>query len=672
MKPEQILVADDEDRIVESIARCLTREGFEVSCAYDGRQAVDLFQKQRFDLILLDISMPEMNGYEAMEQMLMLNPDALIIIMTGFASVESAVSALKQGAWDYLKKPFEFADLIKTVKNGIAQHNLIVEKKAVSARLEASEKKYQYMVNNSPDLIFTLDENLCFSFTNEQFETLLGFSEEELTGVPFVNILHGDDCHKISRLIPAVFDDSREETPPGNSIELHLRFKKANAEESRYDPYAGFAFMEMKAAAFSPAGTPGPGGKGIYGVARDVTERFQLEAQLRQAQKMEAIGTLAGGIAHDFNNILMGIQGYSSLVKSGFKSDSDVYKRLANIDEYVHSGAEMASQLLGFSQKSCQKPATNLNLNFLLKMSAKMFGRTRKDIIIRQELEKDLWRTMVDEVQLKQVLMNLFVNAWQAMPGGGVITVRSENVAIGPRDIETKGLEQPGNFIKVSVADTGIGMDEEVLSRIFDPFFTTKARGQGTGLGLSTAFGIIKGHKGGFEVESFPGRGSVFMFYLPAVAKEVFSDQTFALPQKENRIITGQGCVLIVDDEKGVIDVCREMLETLGYEVLVAENGDQAVSAVEKDPSGIDLMILDMVMPGMNGPKTYEAVRKVNSDLRVLVCSGYARKGEIQEMIEKGCDDFILKPFDIIKLSRKLESIFNNSAGTGPKVVNPA
>ncbi len=672
MRPEQILVADDEDRIVESIARCLTREGFNVSRAYDGSQAVSLFRKQKFDLVLLDISMPEMDGYEAMAQMLSLDPDALIIIMTGFASVESAVTALKQGAWDYLKKPFEFADLIKTVKNGVTQHNLITEKKVVSARLEASEKQYQYMVNNSPDLIFTLDENLCFSFVNQQFETVLGYPENEIQGIPFVNILHGDDCAKISRVIQALLEENHDRQPPGNSIEMHLRFKKASDEESRYDPYAGFAFMEMKASAFClDSDTPAPGLHGVYGVARDVTERFRLEAQLRQAQKMEAIGTLAGGIAHDFNNILMGIQGYSSLVKSGFSSESDVYKRLANIDEYVHSGAEMASQLLGFSQKSCHKPATCMNLNFLLKMSAKMFGRTRKDIVIYQELEKSLWRTEVDEVQLKQVLMNLFVNAWQAMPGGGKITVKSENVVIDCSGIKTIGLEQPGDYIKVSVADTGIGMDKDTLSRIFDPFFTTKARGQGTGLGLSTAFGIIKGHKGCFEVESLPGKGSVFMFYLPAAKKEVFCDQTVPVARKDARVIEGKGRVLLVDDEKGVIEVCREMLETLGYEVLVAQNGDQAVSMVQNDTSGIDLMILDMVMPGMDGPRTYEAVRRMNADIRVLVCSGYAKKEDIQQMIAKGCDDFILKPFDVVKLSQKLESVFN-FPGTNPRIPNPA
>ncbi|MCG8686638.1 MAG: response regulator [Desulfobacterales bacterium] len=653
MRPEQILVVDDEERIVENISRCLAREGFEVTGAYSGEEAVSLFQSKSFDLVLLDISMPGMNGYEVMEHIFGLDAEVLIVIMTGFASVESAVKALKLGAWDYLKKPFEYADLVKTVKNGVTQRNLIAEKKAFAARLEASEKQYQYMVNNSPDLIFTLNEDRCFSFVNQQFETVLGFPKQVLTGMAFEDLLHEDDREQALELASVV-------TPgPGRdrSVEMHLRFKKSNPQSHKYDPYSTYAFMELKASAITlPGANPEDGALGIYAVARDVTERIRLEAQLRQAQKMEAIGTLAGGIAHDFNNILMGIQGYTSLVKSGFERDSDVFKRLGNIDEYVHSGAEMARQLLGFSQKTCQE-SCSLNLNYLLKMSAKMFGRTKKDIIIYQDLEKKLWNTVVDEGQLKQVLMNLFVNAWQAMPNGGNITVKSENVMIEDWQTDEIGLNASGPYIKVSVVDTGVGMDKGTIARIFDPFFTTKERGKGTGLGLATAYGIIKSHNGTFQVDSRPGEGSVFMFYLPATEIKA-RNHVSALPKTEGKIIAGRGRVLLVDDEKGVIEVCTEMLETLGYEVIVAESGAEAVSIVRHDTAGIDLMILDMVMPGMNGFETYEAVRKIVPGIRVLVCSGYSKEDDIRQMIANGCDDYIFKPFDVAMLSEKLQSVF--------------
>ncbi len=655
MRPEQILVVDDEHRIVDNIARCLAREGFQVTGAYDGEEAVSLFARQRFDLVLLDISMPGMNGYEVMEHIFGMDAEVLVIIMTGFASVESAVKALKLGAWDYLKKPFEYADLVKTVKNGVTQRNLIDEKKAFAARLDASEKQYQYMVNNSPDLIFTLDAKGCFSFVNHQFEKVLGFPRQVLMGMPFEDLLHEDDRQRSCDLVGAVSQDLNRT----GSFEINFRFKKANDHQVKYDPYSAFAFMELKASAL-PGDESETKELGVYAVGRDVTERLKLEDQLRQAQKMEAIGTLAGGIAHDFNNILMGIQGYASLVRSGFDRESDVFRRLSNIDEYVNNGAEMARQLLGFAQKNCHETC-KINMNFLLKMSAKMFGRTKKDIIIDQRLEKNLWTAVVDEGQLKQVLMNLYVNAWQAMPNGGKITIQSENIVVDSRKMDELCLDEDGPYIKISVADTGTGMDKATMARIFDPFFTTKERGQGTGLGLATAYGIIQSHKGVFKVDSRPGQGSKFMFYLPVT--DARADKTCASPQEMEQeltpIVSGKGRILLVDDEKGVIEVCSEMLETLGYDVLVAESGSEAISIMKAEPFGVDLVILDMVMPGMSGYDTYEKLRTISPDTRVLVCSGYSKEDEIRQMIANGCNDYIYKPFDVAMLSEKIQAVFN-------------
>jgi signal transduction histidine kinase/CheY-like chemotaxis protein len=473
--------------------------------------------------------------------------------------------------------------------------------------------------------------------------------------MPFDDLLHDDDRSQAQGLAN-VATRQRGRQP---STEMNLRFKKANQQGHQYDPYSAFAFMEVKASAITlPGEDPENEAKGVYAVGRDVTERLRLEAQLRQAQKMEAVGTLAGGIAHDLNNILMGIQGYTSLVKSGFEQDSDIFKRLANIDEYVYSGAEMARQLLGFSQKSCHETC-RMNLNYLLKMSAKMFGRTKKDIIISQDLEKKLWSTVVDEGQMKQVLMNLFVNAWQAMPNGGKISIKSENLEIEESLSREMGLPKAGAYIRISVSDTGVGMNKETQARIFDPFFTTKERGKGTGLGLATAYGIIKSHKGIFKVDSRPDQGSVFMFYLPATDTRTPKNTCAPAKSREGKLIVGKGRILLVDDEKGVIDVCTEMLETLGYEVVVAQSGFEAIDVVKDDQACIDLVILDMVMPEMNGFETYGEIQKINPDLRVLVCSGYSKEDEIQKMISKGCVDYLLKPFDVAMLSEKLQSVFN-------------
>ncbi|MCP4669881.1 MAG: response regulator [Desulfobacula sp.] len=655
MKPEKILIVDDEKRIVENISLCLQREGFQTIGVHDGKEALEQFIPGKFDLTLLDMSMPDMDGYEVMEHIFKIDKDAMIVMVTGNASVQAAVRALKIGAWDYLKKPFEYADLVKTVKNALSQQKIIADKKAMSARLDASEKQYGYIVNNSPDLIFTLDTKGCFTFVNYQFNKVLGLSEHDLLGRSFESIIHEKDLLKAKTL----FQVEENSSSINNGRELQLRFQKPKVKVSKYDPDAAFAFMELKAA---PINLPASDGrqefKGVYAVARDVTQRINLEDQLRQAQKMEAIGTLAGGIAHDFNNILMGIQGYTSLVKLGFDHGSEEYRKLANIDEYVANGAEMAKQLLGFAQKTCHG-ANPVNLNFLLKMSAKMFGRAKKDVLIEQSLDKNLWGVVVDEGQIKQVLMNLFINAWQAMPNGGKIIMQSENIVSDGSDIHEQGLEKTSNYIKITVSDTGIGMDEDLVTRIFDPFFTTKERAQGTGLGLATAYGIIKSHKGILRVQSKPGKGSSFMIFLPAAPTRIKKTREFS--QKKQKIYNGKGTILLVDDEKGVIEVCSEMLKNLGYRVKAVTDGRKAIDILKANDLKIDLVILDMVMPGINGQQTFEKIRTINPDLKVLVCSGYTKEDQIQKMIEIGCNGYILKPFDVAELSEKLNKVLKVS-----------
>ncbi|MFH1153404.1 MAG: response regulator [Pseudomonadota bacterium] len=652
MGSEQVLVVDDESRILESIGFFLKREGFAVTLASNGREALAHYRQMRFDLVLLDISMPDMDGFEVMAGILVRDPEAMVIMVTGYATVESAVRALKQGAWDFLKKPFEYAELVATVKNGLAQKRLIDENRAVLSRLDISEKRYSYMVNNSPDLIYTLDSHGCFNFVNDEFEKVLGYTKEYLIGQRYAEIIHPDDLGRAEGMFNTKLPESEARST------LKLRLKKSKDRFDASDLYNGFVYVELKATGIYLTCENGHGENfsGTYGVARDVTERINLEDQLRQSQKMEALGTLAGGIAHDFNNILMGIQGYTSLVKRTLPPDSPEYKKLANVDEYVQNGSEMTRQLLGFAQKTDKKQHM-ININYILKMSSKMFGRTKKELSIRHNLQKDLWSAQGDEGQIKQVLLNLFVNAWQAMPAGGNIYIKTENVMISQSKIEELGLEKAGPYVKISVVDTGIGMDRETMDRIFDPFFTTKAMGGGTGIGLATAYGIVKSHGGTFRVLSKKGEGSSFSFYLPA--QESKSVCCAVKAKSSETIIHGKGTVLLVDDEPGTIDVCSEMLKSLGYCVRSVKSGTEAVHILKTGEESFDLVIVDMIMPEMNGFETVAQIRTIKPGAKVLLSSGYSRQDDFETIREKGFDDFIQKPFDIAMLSEKINAVFD-------------
>jgi signal transduction histidine kinase len=301
-------------------------------------------------------------------------------------------------------------------------------------------------------------------------------------------------------------------------------------------------------------------------VARDVTERKKLESKLIQAQKMESIGTLAGGVAHDFNNLLMGIQGYTSLMLLDLDAIHPHYARLKSIEEQVRSGADLTKQLLGFARGG-KYQVTTIDLNDVIEKSSVMFGRTKKEISIHCNLDSNLWPVEADRGQIEQALLNLYVNAWQAMPGGGKLYIDTQNIIIGDNYVSTFTIE-PGNYIKISVTDTGLGMDDKTIERIFDPFFTTKEMGRGTGLGLASVYGIIKGHRGMIKVYSEKGHGTTFTIYLPSSTKNV-------MPEKElhsvEETLRGHETILLVDDEEVILDVSKAILENLGYRIISSD-----------------------------------------------------------------------------------------------------
>jgi signal transduction histidine kinase/ActR/RegA family two-component response regulator len=384
----------------------------------------------------------------------------------------------------------------------------------------------------------------------------------------------------------------------------------------------------------------------------DVTKQKQLEAQLQQAHKMEAVGTLAGGVAHDFNNLMMGMLGNVSLVLHDLEPSHPHYETLKKVDELIQSGSKLTKQLLGFARKGKYevKPAS---INKIVKESSETFGRTRKEITIKHELTEELFAVEADEVQIQQVLLNLYINAADAMPGGGDLFLQTMNVthaAMNNKPYEPK----PGNYVMIKVKDIGAGMDEKTLERIFDPFFTTKEMGRGTGLGLASAYGIIKGHGGYIDVDSKKGHGTTFYIYLPASDEKI----TEAPPVVES-FEKGIERILLVDDEEMVLDVGVKMLETVGYEVLGAKSGQEAIDIYKENKDKIDLIILDMIMPGMGGSEAFNKMKKINPDVNVLLFSGYSIEGRAQEILDRGCKGFIQKPFNLEELSQKIREILD-------------
>ena len=396
--------------------------------------------------------------------------------------------------------------------------------------------------------------------------------------------------------------------------------------------------------------------------AEDATEQVKaaedkkkLEAQFWLAQKMESLGTLAGGVAHDFNNLLQTIQGNVSLMSFDIQENHPHYKSLKDIEGAIQSGAQLTRQLLGFA-KGGVSHQKRININDIIEKTCDMFGRTKKEIDIQKECKRDIWPVEVDQGQIEQVFLNIYINAWQAMPDGGKLNLTTENVTIH-ESYSGFYQVQAGRYVKISIADTGVGMDKKTQERIFEPFFTTKEMGRGTGLGLASSYGIIRNHGGVINVYSEIGQGTTFNIYLPAGDKGDMDEEE--LPKD---LYKGTETILLVDDEETVIDVGKKILKRLGYKVWIVRNGQEAVDFIKKNldtDQMPDLVVLDMIMPGMGGGQVYDRIKAIKPDIKVLLSSGYSINGQATDILKRGCEGFIQKPFNVEEFSKKIQEILN-------------
>ncbi len=512
----------------------------------------------------------------------------------------------------------------------------IAERKKAQEALKRSEERYKSLVEESFDGIF-IQEGSKITFANCRLHEMLGYKMGELIGVDHWIIYHPDYQDAVQERAKARLEG--KPVPPKHQVKLMRK------DGSYFDGEVNAKLLTMEGKQFIQVWV-----RDISEQIKAEQERRMLEDQLRQAQKMEAIGTLAGGIAHDFNNLLTAIQGSVSLMLMDLSPDHPFCQLLSTIEKQVKSGAKLTSQLLGYARKGKFEPIP-IDINQLIKETAEAFGRTRKEITISYDLAKDLFLVEADHSQMQQILLNLFVNAAEAMPTGGNLTIRTRNVTHD--DMSSRLYKpKPGPYVMIEVTDTGIGMDEKTMERIFEPFFTTKEMGRGTGLGLASVYGIIKSHNGYINVKSKPNHGTTFSIYLPSTKRSKQNKQ-----DTSSKIIEGKGTIMIVDDEEIVLEVGAKMLERLGYSVIPVTSGKEAIELFQASPNAIDMVILDMVMPDMNGDKVFERLRSLNPNIKILLSSGYTSDGKASELLSRGCNGFIQKPFTIKELSEKTSKI---------------
>jgi two-component system cell cycle sensor histidine kinase/response regulator CckA len=489
--------------------------------------------------------------------------------------------------------------------------------------------------------IVATDLNFRITYYNPCAEQILGHTAEEVIGRDIRKI------HFQKNIGLSKFDRIFETIPKNKSHTFIFEQDIKDSKRFIHTRVSGIWDQEQKLV-------------GFVLILCDITERKRaeeekknLEARLRQVQKMEAIGTLAGGIAHDFNNMLMGIQGNVSLMLLDLDPAHPHCKRLKSIEKQVQGGARLTSDFLGYARKG-KYEVKLIDLNEIVKQTSDTFGRTKKEITIRRELAQDLFAIKADQGQIEQVLLNLYINAADAMPDGGQLILKTMNMT--HKHMKSPLYElSPGNYVLLRFTDTGSGIDKEIMERIFEPFFTTKEMGKGTGLGLASVYGIIKAHGGYIDVESKKGHGTTFSIYLPESEKEV-QEVVVKTPVET---IKGTETILLVDDEEVILEVGKDLLEALGYRVLLARDGKEAIEVYKKNQDEIDIVVLDMVMPTMGGGEAYDKMKEINPKVKVLLSSGYSIDSEAAEILKRGCKSFIQKPFMINVLAEEIRDILN-------------
>jgi two-component system, cell cycle sensor histidine kinase and response regulator CckA len=639
----KILIVEDDEGSRIYLERALLSQGYSVESSSTGAKALESVEESAPDLIISDIMMPEMDGFELCRRIKTderFHAIPFVFYTATFVEQKDEKLAMALGASRYLVKPMELDDLFREIRAVIdearkgtlqvprrpldeireldrMQLEVLARKLDKKVRelgeeheaLRRSENRYHKLLDSITDGFGYVDMNGAITEYNNAFKKMLGYDDNELKSLSYFDITP-EKWYEADQKIVA---------------EQVLKRGYSDIYNKQYRRKDGSVFpVELQV--FLIKSDSGEN-EGMWAIVRDITERKKsaeerkkLEAQLLQAQKMEAIGTLAGGIAHDFNNILNVILGYSGMLMDKMPADNSSREQMSEIVAAAERAANLTRQLLVFSRRQAvDVKAVDLNviISGVQKLLARVIG---EDIALHVNLADRRLTVLADTGQIEQVLMNLAANARDAMPSGGHLSISTETVAIDDKYVTCYGYGTPGTYAIINIADTGDGIDAETQTKIFEPFFTTKRVGEGTGLGLAISYGIVNQHNGHLTCYSELGKGTVFRIYLP------ITEDTVAPGIDAGDSGTAQGgaeTLLLAEDDSSLRELGRKVLESAGYNVITAKDGEEAVVKFMESRDKIELALLDLVMPKKSGLETYTEIRKMKPGIRALFMSGY-------------------------------------------------
>jgi PAS domain S-box-containing protein len=637
-----VLHLEDSPRDAEIIRHKLEVDG--VRCDIVLANSKDSFEaalvQESFDLILSDYNLPDFDGTSAIKRAQEQQPDTPVIVISGSLGEDEAVKCLHIGATDYLLKQ-RLDRLAPAVQRAIQEAEQRRRRQEAEQALLQRERRLSSIYETVSDSLFYVDveEDGRYRFTsiNQAFVSMTGLDHNQVVG------------KRVDEVIP--------ESSLTLTLEKYgqaIRERKVVRWEETSDYPKGRLIGEVSLA---PVFDDARRCTHLVGAVHDITERKRLEAQFRQSQRMESIGQLAGGIAHDFNNLLTVITGTAELTIAQLREGDPLHEDLQEIRRAGERAAALTRQLLAFSRKQVLQPQV-LNLNTVVaeleSMLQRLIGEDIELVVVPTE---DLGNVKADPGQMEQVIANLAVNARDAMPEGGKLTIEMRNVEIDEQYASQHSVVvEPGPYVMLAVSDTGLGMDEVTRGRIFEPFFTTKGPGKGTGLGLSTVYGIVKQSDGLIWVYSEVGQGTSFKIYLPRVADVAASNRRGPTVAS----VRGTETVLVVEDVAGLRHLTKRMLESAGYTVLTAASGEEAILVLERYKQPVHLVMTDVVMPGMSGPKLAERFDRTRTGMKVLYMSGYTDDIVVRHgVLEEGMP-FLGKPFTGVELTRKVREVLDS------------